>query len=113
MSTSGHKLQAATTCRPAQLGRWGRRVGTGVNCGMTLPSPQRPAGSAEEGPSGHPATPASPQAAGPALHNRPALERGTFHAYFVLCTVQKELTAPALAPSPALISHPESSQLAS
>lgn len=60
-----------------------------------------------------PRHPPSSQAAGPALHTRPALERGAFHAYFVLCTVQKELTAPALAPSPALISHPVSSQLAS
>lgn len=53
------------------------------------------------------------QATGPARYARTALERRTFHAYFVLATVQKELTAPALAPGPALISHPSSSQLAS
>lgn len=53
------------------------------------------------------------QAAGPARYARTALERRTFHAYFVLATVQKELAAPALALGPALISHPSSSQLAS
>lgn len=53
------------------------------------------------------------QAAGPACCARTALERGTFHAYFVLSTVQKELAVPALTPGPALISHPSSSQLAS
>lgn len=44
-----HKPQAATTCCPAQLGRWGPQVGTGVKGGVTLPGPQRPAGSAERG----------------------------------------------------------------
>lgn len=55
--TSGHKPQAATTCRPAQLGRWGPQMGTegwgdpprsSAPCwvsrkgGVPFPSPHKP-----------------------------------------------------------------------
>lgn len=62
--TNVHLGPQATGCHhlsSCPTGEVGTSVDTGVKCGMTLPSPQRPAGSAEEGPSGHPATLPAPK----------------------------------------------------
>ena len=80
------QAQAATTCRPAQLARWGPQVGTGVKGGVNPPVLSALLGQQKVG--GGP-FPLPLQAAGPAHNARTALERGTFHAYFVLSTVQK------------------------
>lgn len=61
-------------------------MGTGVKGGVNPPVLSALLGQQKVG--GGP-FPLPLQAAGPARNARTALERGTFHAYFVLSTVQK------------------------